>query len=750
MRHTGICDWREDSTYNGLTGDDPQEAVAVSSILAEYWESRSAQLSSVLRQHQNDASDVAVEEKRFADYCRRHVGVLAKYFSKASNPISAELTSYWKLRFRDTDVASNTKKEFRRDGQIELLLPIQTSPARFLRVPGRNGSTYDWVDYPNLNDPRIAAGKPILAVRWREFDPLFFVHPSGGYFYFNTIHYTKNGMKWTTDEVIPRLFAETLADFQSDLNGFEQAFDALRSHWRTNAEIARLQDRSLRLQKAAGVWAAVKLPERQKLEILRGAELFETGDAAAPRGLLLTGPPGTGKTLVGRTLAETLGCDFQSLSLADLKEVNLGASGKKVRAVWDHARNHQPAIVFLDECEGVLGRRGAAETDVIATDIVQAFLAEWDGIRGQARVWVVGATNRRDMLDDAILSRFGWEIDLKLPAEDDRRQILAQEVRALGLDADAPTEVAALTQGMSGRDLQQLARSARALAYPAIPAAEHFLQAIGAMRTTHNTKVDVRAGWDTLVLEASILDRLKLACTLLRDAEKWSAQGVSIPRSLLLVGPSGVGKTQIARTLANESGLTFLAATTADVKANFLGQSGNRVKQLFERARSSAPAILFLDELDVIAPDRLLVGGNDQMTDEIVGQLLQEMDGIQARESQVFLMAATNHLERIDAAIRSRFQEKIVIPLPDREARIKLLTILLRGKKIVFALDDGAVLLADLTEGRTLSGRDLESWVQAAEQKALMRALREGGPDRYAILLDDFDNSIDRIEQRKE
>ena len=208
----------------------------------------------------------------------------------------------------------------------------------------------------------------------------------------------------------------------------------------------------------------------------------------------------------------------------------------------------------------------------------------------------------------------------------------------------------------------------------------------------------------------------------LRDAEEWQAHGVSIPRSLLLAGPSGVGKTQVARTLANESGLTFIAATTADVKANYLGQSGNRVKLLFERARSSAPAILFLDELDIIAPDRAATGGNDQLTDEIVGQLLQEMDGIIARDSHVFLIAATNHLERIDAAVRSRFQEKLVIPLPNHQARVRLLTNLLAGKKIGFPLNEGTVLLADQTKDQALSGRDLEGWVQAAEQKALLRA----------------------------
>lgn len=342
---------------------------------------------------------------------------------------------------------------------------------------------------------------------------------------------------------------------------------------------------------------------------------------------------------------------------------------------------------------------------------------------------MIGATNKREMLDDAILSRFGWESTLALPGAAERQNILSQEIEALGLAAEMPPEAVALTQGMSGRDIKQLARSARAIAYPDEPSREHFLQAIEAARKSRNTRVDGKASWDTLVLDSTVLDTLKLTCSLLRDAEKWKGTGVSIPRNLLLIGHPGVGKTQISRTLANESGLTFLAATTADVKANFLGQSSNRVKQIFERARSGAPSILFLDELDVIAPDRSLGGGSDPLTNEIVGQLLQEMDGIQAHDSHVFLIAATNRFEQIDPAIRSRFSEKLMIPLPDREDRIRLLSILLEGKKIDFSLTDDAVLLADLSDGKNWNGRDLENWVRAAEQTALRNALRNGGPD---------------------
>jgi SpoVK/Ycf46/Vps4 family AAA+-type ATPase len=362
-----------------------------------------------------------------------------------------------------------------------------------------------------------------------------------------------------------------------------------------------------------------------------------------------------------------------------------------------------------------------------------------EGHAEQIRGHIIGATNRRDMLDDAILSRFGWEMELALPGAAERQNILSHEMEALGLVAKIPSEATVLTQGMSGRDLKQLSRSIRAIAYPAEPSREHFLQAIEAARKSRNTRVDSKASWDTLVLDATVLDTLKLTCSLLRDAEKWKQQGVSIPRNLLLIGPPGVGKTEIARTLANESGLTFLAATTANVKANFLGQSGNRVKQIFERARSSAPSILFLDELDVIAPDRSLGGGSDPLTNEIVGQLLQEMDGIQAHDSHVFLIAATNRFEQIDPAIRSRFSEKLVIPLPDREDRIRLLSILLEGKKIDFSLTDGAVLLADLSDGKNWSGRVLENWVRAAEQTALRNALRNGGPETFVIGLNDFE-----------
>jgi SpoVK/Ycf46/Vps4 family AAA+-type ATPase len=708
------------------------ETSPMTTALEQYWAERKRICDETVGQLQQSSTDLDAE-CAWEYFCSYHTPFLREYLKRSVNDLGAPLRRLWGWHF---GLIREARRAFLRNARVELWIPFSHSPLTAVRVPGKTGK-YDVIDWPDDDGKEYELGKPIVAVHWQS-DNLFIIPPSGAYVNFKSFTYTKNGVTWNMQEALPKAFVRQLAGFQPELRFAEERFAALRASWNKKDKLTHAIASSRRIEKAAESWSLVHIPERQKLDILRRAELFERNDAAAPRGLLLTGPPGTGKTFVARTLREMMGCDFQMLSLADLKQQTVGASGKRVREVWDLARKHQPAIIFIDECEGILGRRGAAETDAFATDIVHAFLAEWDGIRGNAQVWVIGATNRRDMLDDAILSRFGWEIELQLPGLEDRRRILSQEVKALGLSVEVPEEAAALTQGMSGRDLKQLAQSVRSIAYPAEPTQEHFLDAVGAARKSHNTKVDRKAGWETLVLDDAILDRLKLVCALLRDAEKWQAQGVSIPRSLLLAGPSGVGKTQVARTLANESGLTFIAATTADVKANYLGQSGNRVKLLFERARSSAPAILFLDELDIIAPDRATAGGNDQLTDEIVGQLLQEMDGISARDSHVFLVAASNHLERIDVAVRSRFQEKVVIPLPDYQARIRLLANLLTGKKISFPLNDGAVLLADQTKDQALSGRDLEGWVQAAEQKALLRALRDGGPGNFAIGLEDF------------
>ena len=500
------------------------------------------------------------------------------------------------------------------------------------------------------------------------------------------------------------------------------------------ARLREIANRQQQYSRAETVWQKVVLPEKQKLQLQQQVDLLLDGRTICPQAVLLQGVPGTGKTLLARTLAELLGQgDFHLATVATLKAPNLGQSAQRVADLWARACAQRPSVLFLDECEGLLGKRGAAETDSASTEIVQTFLSLWDG--KQTGPWVIGATNRPDLLDDAILSRFGCRMELPLPNTQARLDILRQELAALGRHGEVPAGAANATAGFSGRDLAMLAGKVRTLAYPGEFTAQHFHAAIASMRRASSTPVDENATWETLVLDKATKEKLQVLCALLGNTEAWKARGVSIPRGLLLCGPPGTGKTQIARTLANESGLSFLSATTADLKANFLGQSANRVQQLFARARASAPTILFLDELDILTRDRT-VSGNDSLVQEIIGQLLQEIDGVRRSEAHIFLLAATNHVDHVDASIRDRLQEVIPVPLPGLEARARLLEIFLAGRPLDFPLADVLHPLAERYDG--CSGREIKNRVARAEQRAVLRAIQRGGPEHCTLTLEDF------------
>jgi AAA+ superfamily predicted ATPase len=721
-----------ESTYN-INAGVVQESNTLTTASQQYWTQRQAFAETQTARFTIDTS-TSDAELVWRGFCAKGFSFLDRLLLRATERLERPLRDHWT---GNRELARDAKRLFDANAVVEILIPYSRTPLCFVKLSPRS-ATFEIraLSVSDLSES-YELGKPYLGVSWKEVS-LFAITPDSRCVEMDTFYVnTPDGKKWPTTPVLTDVFTKVAKEFRAELDRVEANFRPYFDLLSQRAQLAMAERSLFRINQSKEAWEHLHLPEPQKLEILRALELVENANPAAPRGLLLTGPSGVGKSLLGKTIADTVVCGFQHLTPASLKLDHIGASGRKVREVWEEARRNQPSILYLDECEGVLGRRGSADADVISTEIVQAFLAEWDGLDKSNRVWVIGATNRRDLLDDAIVSRFGWEMQLKLPSEDNRISILHQELKSVGVVVSLPAEFGALTQGMNGRDLQEAAKTARRMAHPDLPTLEQIQETINKLRKGHDTQVSVHSKWENLVLDQKILDRLSLISGLLRDPEKWTANGVSIPHTLLLEGPPGTGKTEIARTLANESGLAFHAATTADLKANYLGQSGNRVKHLFERARSHSPCILFLDELDIAAPDRSL-GGDDPLTREIVGQLLQEMDGVQFYAEHVLVLGATNRSSAVDRAILSRFGEQLAIPLPDYEARIRLLSIFLAGKKLDFPLDNGAMLLAALSEGKNRSGRDLRNWVATAEQNALLRAMKEGGPESYVITLDDF------------
>jgi len=242
---------------------------------------------------------------------------------------------------------------------------------------------------------------------------------------------------------------------------------------------------------------------------------------------------------------------------------------------------------------------------------------------------------------------------------------------------------------------------------------------------------DTKASWDTLVIQPSLKETLHAYCKILRNYKDYQAQGVHLPKGLLLHGPPGCGKTQIAKTLSAKAGLHFIALSTSDCKAMWLGHSADRLATVFGEARAMQPTLLFIDELDAVCPPRGAYA--DAISQEFTAQLLQEVDGLLSDSQAVFLVAATNRLDWVDSAILSRFAEKIEIPLPDELGRQALLKVFLGP--IRFAGDQEQIIraLAQASEGQ--SGRDLRALVNRAVLAAVKRTT---SPKDLTLIETDF------------
>jgi SpoVK/Ycf46/Vps4 family AAA+-type ATPase len=496
--------------------------------------------------------------------------------------------------------------------------------------------------------------------------------------------------------------------------------------------------RSVSEEQLQKIWSQIILKPEIKETILAKIRMFNAGDQAAPRGLLLYGPPGTGKTEIARCIKDSTGSELMSLTAADLKAGYIGQSGQSVQKIWEKARQRGRCIMFIDECDAVFGRRGSLGTDSGVEEIVPQFLAEWDGVGSDGTVWVIGATNQRERIDPAIMSRFGSgsAIEITLPEAPQRLEILRLEMQKLKRPADIPDFVAGATTGFAGRDLSQIAKDICSLSSErnAAISPEMWKEVIARYTKAGSESVDEDASWESLVLSDETIEKLQTICQSLKFMDVLMKQGIKPPRGALLYGPPGTGKTRIAKTMANESGLPFLAAGPSDIKAGYIGQSGIKVHELFERARAKAPCILFIDEIDSGVPARGS-GKSDQFTDEIVTQMLTELDGVKKNDRPVFLLAATNRRELVDEAILSRFIDQIEIPRPTVEQRRRLFEILLAKKHLDF---DPARLSEEIaSRAGDISGRDIYSIIERAAQSALRRALKAGRPDQVILSRED-------------
>jgi len=470
-------------------------------------------------------------------------------------------------------------------------------------------------------------------------------------------------------------------------------------------------------------------------------ELFSTLGIDPPKGILLHGPPGCGKTLLAKAVANESEATFITLNGPEIMSKFYGQSEERLRDIFRDAEKKAPSIIFIDEIDSIAPKREEV-TGEVERRVVAQLLALMDGMKGRGRVIIIGATNRPNALDPALRrpGRFDREIEIGIPDKKGRKEILQIHTRGMPLENDIDLEKAAnRLHGFVGADIAAVTREAAMntlrKVLPEINleekvisdeilkklrvTKEDFQQAIqmvepSAMREVFMEMPEVK--WSDI----GGLDEVKQK---LKEAVEWpliypdlfQKVGIRPPRGLFLFGPPGCGKTLLAKAVATEGEANFISIKGPEVFSKWVGESEKAIREIFRKARQSAPTIIYFDELDALAPTR---GSNtgSQVYESVLNQLLTEMDGLEDSKN-IAIIASTNRPDIIDPALLrpGRFDARLKVPAPEYKERLEILKVHSQGMPLASDVD-----LMDLaTNTHYYSGADLENLCREAGMMAL-------------------------------
>jgi transitional endoplasmic reticulum ATPase len=526
---------------------------------------------------------------------------------------------------------------------------------------------------------------------------------------------------------------------------------------------------------------------REMIELpLRHPEIFEKLGIEAPKGVLLYGPPGTGKTLLAKAVANESNAHFISISGPEIMSKFYGESEARLREIFKEAREKSPSIIFVDEIDSIAPKREEV-TGEVERRVVSQMLSLMDGLEARGKVIVISATNRPNAIDPALRrpGRFDREIEIKVPDKKGRKDILAIHTRNMPLADDVNLDkVASVSHGYVGADLEYLCKEAAMkclrrllpelnLEDEKIPPetldklivnGEDYQKALievtpSGMREVFIENPDVK--WD----EVGGLAEVKRE---LQEAVEWPMKypvlydklGHKMPRGILLHGPSGTGKTLLAKAVATESEANFVSVRGPELLSKWVGESERGIREIFRRARQAAPCVIFFDEIDSIAPIRG-AGGETAVTERVVSQLLTELDGMENMHG-VVVLAATNRADMIDTALLrpGRFDKIIQIPLPDKDSRKSILSI--NVKEIPAEMDPKSPdyvdieKISELTDG--LSGADVAAISNTAVSLVIHEFLdahpdvkeAEKSSEGAKVTMKHFEEAVKKVREQKD
>jgi transitional endoplasmic reticulum ATPase len=500
---------------------------------------------------------------------------------------------------------------------------------------------------------------------------------------------------------------------------------------------------------------------------LKHSRIFERLGILAPKGVLLYGPPGTGKTLLARAVAAESRVHFIHLNGPEIMRKFYGESEAKLREVFEEAARRAPAILFIDEIDAVAPKRAEVAGEV-EKRVVAQLLSLMDGFVSRGQVIVIGATNIPEVLDPALRrpGRFDREIEIGVPNTQARLQILKIHTRAMPLGADVDLrDVAEHSHGFVGADLEALCQEVGMVAL------RRFLSSVrlapdttidetadlGALQVTRDDwlaglkEVEPSATREFLIEKspstfASLggLDDVKrLLDAVVEHAHMhddiYEQVGLAPPRGILLVGPSGTGKTAMARALSGEKQIPLIAIDGPQLYSKWLGESEKALREVFKKARRAAPCLLFFDTIDAIAPRLGADHFGADVYQRILSQLLREIDNLRDVKG-VILLGATNRPERVEPALlrSGRFDYIVRFAKPDAADRAAIARLCCR--QVPLASDVDFDELARSAEG--LTGADVETLCKKATLLAIAEFQRGARERSFVVHQRDFETVL--------
>ena len=486
---------------------------------------------------------------------------------------------------------------------------------------------------------------------------------------------------------------------------------------------------------------------------LRHPELFSRLGVEPHSGVLLYGPPGCGKTLLARVIASESDANMYLINGPEIMNKYYGETEAKLRDIFKEAKDNSPSIIFIDEIDAIAPKREEVYGDV-EKRVVAQLLALMDGLTERGNVIVLGASNRPDSVDPALRrpGRFDREVEISVPNTDGRLEVLQIHTRGMPLATDIDLiNLANELHGYTGADIKSLCRES------AIKAIRRYLPEIDLeseripSKILQSMEIKARDFYDATLeiiptaMREFYVERAKVwwnnvgglnnekkilkdnMVAAINEPNKFKKMGVKPPKGVLLYGPPGCGKTLLARALAAECGANMILVRGPEILSKWVGESEKAIREIFRKAKASAPCVIIFDELDSLAKSK--IKNETDRGETILSQMLTEMED--AGTSNIVIVGITNRPDLIDNSMlrNGRLDVVLFVQPPDEKSRLDIIKILVDGMPL--ASDINLNEIAVSTQNYT--GADLASLCREAAINAMQRDSSKISSNDFAI-----------------